>query len=85
MEKCNSSKAWKGQIAEGYVCAGYESGTRSLCSVRFFLLILYFFFWPLYYLFFFDIQILITPLVSSNSSCKTQSPSCKTTFSVMRR
>jgi hypothetical protein len=25
MEKCNSSKAWKGQIAEGYVCAGYEN------------------------------------------------------------
>jgi hypothetical protein len=30
---------------------------------------LYFFFWPLCCLFFFDIQILITPLVSSNSSC----------------
>ena len=30
--------------------------------------LLYFFFWPLYCLFFFDIQILITPLVSSNSS-----------------
>jgi hypothetical protein len=29
--------------------------------------LLYFFFWPLYYLFF-DIRILITPLVSSNSS-----------------
>jgi hypothetical protein len=30
---------------------------------------LYFFFWPLCCLFFFDIKILITPLVSSNSSC----------------
>jgi hypothetical protein len=30
--------------------------------------LLYFFFWPLCCLFFFDIQILITPLVSSNSS-----------------
>ena len=30
--------------------------------------LLYFFFWPLYYLFFFDIRILIAPLVSSNSS-----------------
>ena len=30
--------------------------------------LLYFFFWPLCYLFFFDIRILITPLVSSNSS-----------------
>ena len=33
------------------------------------LVILYFFFWPLCFLFFFDIRILITPLVSSNSSC----------------
>ena len=32
---------------------------------------LYFFFWPLCCLFFFDIQILITPLVSSNSSFST--------------
>jgi hypothetical protein len=33
--------------------------------------LLYFFFWPLCCLFFFDIRILITPLVSSNSSsCK---------------
>ena len=30
--------------------------------------LLYFFFWPLCFLFFFDIRILITPLVSSNSS-----------------
>jgi hypothetical protein len=30
---------------------------------------LYFFFWPLHYLSFFDLQVLITPLVSSNSSC----------------
>ena len=30
--------------------------------------LLYFFFWPLCCLFFFDIQILITPLVSSNFS-----------------
>jgi hypothetical protein len=30
---------------------------------------LYFFFWPLRCLFFFDTWILITPLVSSNSSC----------------
>ena len=30
--------------------------------------LLYFFFWPLCCLFFFDIRILITPLVSSNSS-----------------
>ena len=30
--------------------------------------LLYFFFWPLYCLFFFDIRMLIVPLVSSNSS-----------------
>jgi hypothetical protein len=30
--------------------------------------LLYFFFWPLCCLFFFDIRILITPLISSNSS-----------------
>jgi hypothetical protein len=32
--------------------------------------LLYFFFWSLCCLFFFNIRILITPLVSSNSSCK---------------
>ena len=32
--------------------------------------LLYFFFWPFCCLFFFDIRILITPLVSSNSSYK---------------
>ena len=37
---------------------------RSLC------VLLYFFFWPLCCLFFFDIRIIITPLVSSNSSYK---------------
>jgi len=34
--------------------------------------LLYFFFWPLCCLFFFDIRILITPLVSLNSSWKLQ-------------
>ena len=29
----------------------------------------YFFFWPLYFLSFYDVQLLITPLVSSNFSC----------------
>jgi hypothetical protein len=41
--------------------------------------LLYFFFWPLCCLFFFDIWILITPLVSSNSSCDTDI-SCKCQF-----
>jgi hypothetical protein len=35
---------------------------------RWLFVLLYFFFWPLYCMFFFDIQILIAPLVSSNSS-----------------
>ena len=34
--------------------------------------LLYFFFWPLCCLFFFDIRILITPLVSSNTSYKME-------------
>ena len=34
----------------------------------------YFFFWPLCCLFFFDLQILITPLVSSNSFCGKRTP-----------
>ena len=42
--------------------------TRSLVLCVCFVLF-YFFFWPLCCLFFFDIRILITPLVSSNSSC----------------
>ena len=41
-----------------------------MCCRSFFVL-LYFFCWPLCCLFFFDIQILITPLVSSNSSYST--------------
>jgi hypothetical protein len=41
-----------------------------LCRSLF--VLLYFFFWPLFCLFFFDIRILITPLVSSNSSWRWQ-------------
>jgi hypothetical protein len=52
--------------------------TRSLvlfvCFVGSLFVPLYFFFWPLCCLFFFDIWILITPLVSSNSSYKMQMP-----------
>jgi hypothetical protein len=47
--------------------------TRSLvlyvCFCRTLFVLLYFFFWPLCCLFFFDIRVLIAPLVSSNSSC----------------
>ena len=47
--------------------------TRSLvlCVCRSLFVLLYFFFWPLCCLLFFDIRILITPLVSSNSSLNT--------------
>ena len=48
--------------------------TRSLvlyvCFIDRCLFFCTFFFWPLCCLFFFDIRILITPLVSSNSSCQ---------------
>ena len=47
-------------------------GTRSVVLCAFCIslfVLLYFFFWPLYSVSFFDIRILITPLVSSNSSC----------------
>ena len=39
--------------------------------------LLYFLFWPLCCLFFFDLRTLITPLVSSNSSCKILRRKCK--------
>ena len=38
--------------------------------------LLYFFFCPLFCLFFFDLRILITPLVSSNSSLKSYLQNC---------
>ena len=43
-------------------------GVRVTRSLALCVRLLYFFFWPLCCLFFFDIQILITPLVSLNSS-----------------
>ena len=52
------------------VCSTSTYGLRlSLWYLQTLLVLLYFFFWPLCCLFFFDIRILITPLVSSNSSC----------------
>jgi hypothetical protein len=50
--------------------------TRSILSCmcifcRSLVVLLSFFFWPLCCLSFFDLRILITPLVSSNSSCQT--------------
>ena len=44
----------------------WEKFKCMLCRSLFFLL--YLFFWPLFCLFYFDLRILITPLVSSNSS-----------------
>jgi hypothetical protein len=43
-----------------------------LAVCRSLFVLLYFFFWPLCFLFFFDLRILITSLVSSNSSKKYQ-------------
>jgi hypothetical protein len=40
-----------------------------VCFFRSLFVLLCFFFWPLCCMFFFDIRILITPLVSSSSSC----------------
>ena len=54
-----------------HLCYSSFSFMCMLCRSLFFLL--YFFFWPLLCLFFFDIQILIYPLVSSNSSSDTMS------------
>jgi hypothetical protein len=64
--------------------SGYQSSppvfsgvrvTRSLvlyvCFVDLCLSFCTFLFWPLFYLLFFDIQILITPMVSSSSSSNT--------------
>ena len=53
-------------------CFSWVRVTRSLvvcaCFCRSLFVLLSFFFWPLCFLFFFDIGILITTLVSSNSS-----------------
>jgi hypothetical protein len=47
------------------------SNNETVCKCKFLcrslFVLLYFFFWPLCFLFFFDIRILITPLVYSNS------------------
>ena len=49
-------------------CYSIFNFMRMFCRSLF--VLQYFFFWPLFCLFFFDIQILITPLVFSSSSCK---------------
>jgi len=45
-----------------------ETGSRGHTRRKSLLVLLTFFFWPLWCLFFFDVPLLITPLVSSNSS-----------------
>ena len=61
---------------ERELTSGLQWGScYSICSFmcmlcRSLFVLLYFFFWPLCFLFFFDIRILITPLVSSNSYIK---------------
>ena len=47
-------------------CYSIFSFMGMFCRLLF--VLLYFFFWPLCCLFFFDLRILVTPLVSSNSS-----------------
>jgi hypothetical protein len=65
-------KSTKGQttssspVFSGVPCYSIFSFMCMFCRSLF--VFLYFFFWPLCCLFFFDIRILITPLVSSNSS-----------------
>ena len=49
-------------------CSCYSIFSFKCMFYRSFFVLLYFLFWPLCYLFFFDIRVLITPLVSSNSS-----------------
>ena len=56
--QCNRGKQHDKQILVGFV----------LLDLQFDVYVLYFFFWPLCCLFFFDIQILITPLESSSPS-----------------
>ena len=48
--------------------SGYSIFSFIFMCCRSFFVLFYFFFWPLCFLFFFDIGILIAPLVSSNSS-----------------
>ena len=48
------------------ICQEMNLGKKHGCRLLF--VLLYFFFWPLCCLFFFDLWILVTPLVSSNSS-----------------
>jgi hypothetical protein len=58
-EHLSSSPLFSGvRVTRSFICM--------FCRSLF--VLLYFFFWPLCCLFFFDIRILITPLVSSNSS-----------------
>ena len=35
MAKCNSSLAWGGKVYDTFMCAGYYSGVRSVCRVRY--------------------------------------------------
>lgn len=33
INKCNSTNHWNGNITDGYICAGYESSLKSVCTV----------------------------------------------------
>ena len=58
------------EFTPGFYWGSYYSIFSFMCMFCGSLFVLlYFIFWPLYRLFFFDIQIVIIPFVSSNSSC----------------
>ena len=57
------------KFTPGFKCGSCYSIFSFICMFSWSLFVLlYFFFWPLCCLFFFDVRILIAPLVSSNSS-----------------
>ena len=64
-----TSEAGTPELTPGFQWGSCYSIFSFMCMFcRSLFVLLYIFFWPLCCLFFFDIQILITPLVSSNSS-----------------
>ena len=61
------------ELTPGFYCGSCYSIFSSICMLcKSLFVLLYFFFWPLFCLFFFNIRIMIAPLVSSNSSSRPQ-------------
>ena len=64
--------SWVHEFTPGFMWGSFYSIFSSICMLcRSLFVLLYFFFWSLCPLFFVDIRILITPLVSSSSSYVT--------------